>query len=228
MWQLGDGISWSGAYTEFGWPIGDRTDLNQYTLALSLDMTGRIELATAPFPGAIQIRRQRIPNADWEGWQSVGTPSNDYNFQSRVSFGKNADGRLELIAAGTYNDVWHTWQGLPQQNSAPPWTGQWDSFRSPLLDNSYTNVRNMQLIQGPGGCLTLFFSGLYQNQIDKSLISTLSQKQPSADWSTWVKFNPSPLQTYGLGAVSKGKGGELHLFMLNSGPGGGILTSYSH
>lgn len=229
MWQLADGNSWNGAYTEFGWPVGDRTDFNLYTLALSLDLSGRIELATAPFPGPVQIRRQRIPNADWEDWQSVGTPFKDYNFQNRVSLGKNADGRLEL-AAVSMNGVWHTWQGLPQNNSAPPWTGQWASFGDPthlLPDNSFSNTENMQLIQGPGECLALFVSGLYQNQIDKSLISFLSQNQPSSGWGTWVKYNPSPMQTYGF-TVAKGIGGELHLFMINSGPGGGILTSYSH
>ena len=107
-----------------GWPVPGSPGV----LALAIDPSGRIELATVA-GGQVRIRRQRIPNADWENWIPLSMPSSVTSFDGHlVSFGKNADGRLELLAQDQGQVLWHTWQAKSVNGNAPSWTNSWASF----------------------------------------------------------------------------------------------------
>ena len=225
MWQLADGVSFNGVYTEFGWAPGASIDVDT-KLALSLDMSGRIEVASIA-GGIVQIRRQRVPNADWENWQSLGKPNTTVKLDSySITLGKNADGRLELVAEGDNNNLWHTWQAGFNNNAAPQWTGQWASFGSPTFGSNL--ILDQALVQGVKGCLTLI-SLVQYNGYNESKIGFINQNRPSNDWRTWnflLRRDPK-LQTEGLLAVAKGKNGELYFFVRNGDSRGGLFTGVS-
>jgi hypothetical protein len=225
MWQLPDAVSFNGIYTEFGWPRSASIDV-ETKLTLALDLSGRLELATIS-GGFVQIRRQRIPNADWENWQSLNVPNATIKFDPySISLGKNADGRLELVAEGQNHNLWHTWQISAQNNNAPEWSGQWANFGSPVFGTNI--ILDQHLVQGVKGCLTLLALCEY-NGVNESKIGFISQKQPSMDWRTWaytLRQNPR-LKTTGALAVAKGRQGELYLFVRNGDSRGGLLTSIS-
>jgi hypothetical protein len=228
MWQLADAFSFNGIYTEFGWPSNASIDV-ETKLTLALDLSGRIELATIS-GGFVQIRRQRIQNAanaDWENWQSLNVPNTTIKFDPySISLGKNADGRLELVAEGQNHNLWHTWQTTPQNNNPPQWTGQWANFGSPVFGANI--ILDQQLVQGVKGCLTLIALCQY-NGVNESKIGFINQKQPSIDWRTWAFISRQypRLQTTGALAVAKGREGELYLFVRNGDIRGGLVTAIS-
>jgi hypothetical protein len=220
IWQLGDAFSWNGVYTEFGWPGSGGGG----KLALALDKSGRIELATVS-GGFAQIRRQRIPNTDWENWQSIGAPNGSAQLlPAFISLGTNADGRLELVAVEN-GAPWHTWQGNPQAGAAPPWTGQWASFGAP----GNANVTDVKFVQGSLDCLTMVSLNTIL-AFTENEFGFISQKQPSVDWRTWVFLRNFPkMQTMGGLAVAKSLDGQMHVFVRQASAdmNGFVLTTNS-
>ena len=74
---------------------------------------------------------------DWSGWQAFGS-----KWASRPSVVANADGRLEVFAAGFDGVVYHAWQTTPNG----PWSG-WSALPGT------TTARSVVAVRGVGGKL---------------------------------------------------------------------------
>jgi hypothetical protein len=75
-------------------------------------MDGRLELFGAvPPQGWLLHTYQATPGGGWGAWLSLGG-----NLSNGPAVARNADGRLEVFAAGTDQTVWHIAQVSPGGN----------------------------------------------------------------------------------------------------------------
>jgi hypothetical protein len=88
----------------------------------------------------------------------------------KTSVSKNADGRLEVLARGTDNALWHIWQTAPSNG----WSG-WASLGGGIFDNIVS-------AQNADGRLEVFARGT-----DNALWH-IWQTAPSNGWSGWASL----------------------------------------
>jgi len=91
--------------------------------AVGRNADGRLEVFAAGSDGAIWHTWQVAANNGWVGhWASRATPQAGVTLRN-PAVASNKDGRLELIALGSDNNVWHTWQVAANNG----WVGHWVS-----------------------------------------------------------------------------------------------------
>jgi hypothetical protein len=86
---------------------------------------GRLEVFTGALDGAIWHTSQTSPNGTWNSWSSLSWPTNT-RLGPLFTVGRNADGRLELLATGDDGALWHSVQTSPGGS----WS-TWDSLGAP-------------------------------------------------------------------------------------------------
>src|SRR6266581_8165944 len=97
--------------------------MHHTTLVLLWDENadGRLEVFTIA-GGALWHIWQTTAGGNWYNtWFSSGKPSG-MDLQPSPTLVRNADGRLEVVAAGTDGALWHIWQTAPN--------GTWSSWAS--------------------------------------------------------------------------------------------------
>src|SRR5216683_2118342 len=103
--------------------------LGEQVLAVGINGDSRLEVFVAT-GGAVWHLWQTAPNGPWApstSWTSRGQPPGISLTLPAVE--RNADGRLELFAAGTDGAIWHTWQTAPNNGWIAP--GAWTSRGKP-------------------------------------------------------------------------------------------------
>jgi hypothetical protein len=161
-------------------------------------------------------------DAVWYAWQSdfqghpsgtwlrrgLGHPPGGVDFQ-RPAVALNADGRLEVVAVGSDQAIWHRWQTAPQGGAADDATGgQWSQW---------------QLLGRPSGQEILAVVGLARNKDGRLELFTVAgdgsvwhrwQRKPGGSWAAaWSSLGtPGGLHAPGVAAVAQNKDGRLELF----------------
>jgi hypothetical protein len=140
---------------------------------------GRLEMFVAG-QGAIFNIAQQFPNAGWrETWLSKDRPSARVGVKAHV-VGRNADGRLEILALGDDGGLWQKWQVTPNDG----WS-EWNTLGTPSseisLNEQFTVGRNED------GRQEVFAVGSDGN------VWQIFQTAPNGGWSDWTKLGqPRP------------------------------------
>ncbi|TCO62782.1 family 43 glycosylhydrolase [Actinocrispum wychmicini] len=125
-------------------------------LALNRRPDGALELVAGGSAGTSR-RTQSGPSGEWTGWTAFGGPPS-----ARVHIGRNADGRMEVFAAGDFVTQ-HRWE------NGSGWSA-WENFGSGASGWGFgTNADGrIEIVAGTGS-----LAGRYQ-------------VAPSGGWSTWT------------------------------------------
>jgi hypothetical protein len=117
MFQNTPGGSWH-SWVSRGNPSG--RPLDGYPLRVAANGDGRLELFGLSSDGVdtdhaeIWHMWQTAPNNGWSSWHSTGAPGGGIGPDvSGLAVGSSADGRLELFALGSDDNLWHRWQTAP-------------------------------------------------------------------------------------------------------------------
>lgn len=135
---------------------------------------------------------QTTPGGSWSGWQNwPATPQNSQFFEITAS--QQNDGRVQLWALDTKNQIWSCWQTSPGGNwtgwSGPNWNG------APKL----TNIAACQ----QGGSRGAQLWGITE---DYSLVSDY-QVSPGGGWSGWSSGSwANAQQVYEVTAAEQNNG----------------------
>src|SRR6266581_2318788 len=116
IWQTAPNGTWS-SWASLG-TLSNVQFLSGYTVGKNAD--GRLEVFTVGSDGALWHIWQTTAGGNWYNtWFSSGKPSG-MDLQPSPTLVRNADGRLEVVAAGTDGALWHIWQTAPN--------GTWSSW----------------------------------------------------------------------------------------------------
>lgn len=155
-----------------GWLGLGRPGLEIDYMAAGRNADGRLELAVVTADGSVWHRYQAAPaSQSWTGWASLGQPQGN-TWIRMAEMAANADGRLEVIALGSDDALWHRWQPQPSRG---PWGG-WSSLGKPRG----VALRRLAVDRNKDGRLQAFAIG------DDYALWTSSQTAPgSQSWSGW-------------------------------------------
>lgn len=130
IWQTTAGGSWRTTWFSSGQPAATGGSGSSPPPAVSQNVDGRLEVFTFGSGGAIWRIGQTTPNGTWTAWASLSAPTNR-SLTTTPIVGRNADGRLEIMAIGNDGALWHIWQTAPGGS----WS-TWDSLSAPPTLNT--------------------------------------------------------------------------------------------
>jgi hypothetical protein len=107
-------------------------------------------------------------NGTWSGWSSMGVYA-----QGVPTVGRNADGRLELIAVDLGSSLGHLWQTAPNGG----WSG-WASY------GGTTSSRMPDVTVHRDGRMEVFTAG-----VNDRVLYHAAQVAPSTGWTGWFAFS---------------------------------------
>ena len=142
---------------------------------------------------------QTQPLNNWGGWLGLGRPGADV---SHMSVGRNADGRLELVAATTDGSVWHRYQAAPTGQS---WIG-WDSMGQP---SESTWIRMVEMAANADGRLEIIALGS-----DGALWHRWQPQPSQGPWGGWSSLGKPRGVALRRLAVDRNKDGRLQAFAI--------------
>jgi hypothetical protein len=189
-------------------------------VAAATNTDGRIEIALSggePTSSEFGLKNPRVwiasqplPNtsAPWSSWSDLGHPIGGTGIPI-PKLARNADGRLELFAAGLAGQLWHRWQSGPGKGPWSAWaslgapgTGEW--LMSPLA-----------VAMSGDGRLQAFGLGLRgAGQAMSQEIRHIWQTKPSNGWSAWGGLGSPPGRTVQWMWSTRRHDGRLELFAL--------------
>src|SRR6266581_4476695 len=114
---------------------------------------------------------------------------------------ENADGRLEVFAAGNDGALWHIWQTAPN--------GTWSSWASLGTPSNVQFLSGYTVGKNADGRLEVFTVG------SDGALWHIWQNSPNGTWNTWTSFGTIPnVQFTTAGpAVGKNKDGRLEVLI---------------
>jgi len=155
-----------------GWLGLGRPGLELSGLSVGRNTDGRLELLATALDGNLWHRYQTAPaSQSWVGWGSMGRPPGVWLRLAEVA--TNGDGRLEVIALGDDDCVWHRWQPQP---SMGPWAG-WSGLGRP----PGVALRRLSVEANADGRLQVFAIG-----DDHQIWTSHQETAGSASWSNWA------------------------------------------
>jgi hypothetical protein len=157
--------------------------------AATMGKDGKIDAFVLGSDHAIWHVKQAAPSSGWGSWQSLGG-----YVRSTPTIGKNLDGRLEMLAVGFDNHVYHQWQDA---------NGNWSGWADMGGQIAGIPVVGANL----DGRLEIFGRGT------DNAIWHAWQTAPNSGWSAWASFGGG-LQ--GNPAVSRNLDGRLDVFALGT------------
>ncbi len=196
IWQASPGRGWS-TWATLDSPPNTSSISNA---AVEQNADGRLEVFTIGSDGALWHIWQTSPNGTWSTWFSSGRPS-AVNLQEDPTVARNADGRLEIIAAGSDGAIWHIWQTSPN--------GTWSTWAS-LGKPSNVALGFPVVGINADGRLEVFaisFGDLWH----------IWQTSPGGDWSSsWTQLSNQtiPSKFSARPALSQNVDGRLEIFAL--------------
>ncbi|MBE1463547.1 hypothetical protein [Kibdelosporangium phytohabitans] len=163
---------WQG-WANFG------TAAHDLTVAQNAD--GRLEVF-ASGPVGVFHRWQTTPGGDWAGWEPFDGPAD-----SVIAAGRDASGRLEVIAAAADGTAHRRRQDVP--------SGGWAAFRA---FGTVPGVTDVALNRRPDGALELVASG-------STGTWRRAQDGPSGTWPEWTGFGGPPGADVHIGRNADGR-----------------------
>jgi hypothetical protein len=114
-WQGAPGGGWTGWYS-----LGlAGTGQFKSDVAPGRNGDGRLEIAAVDAGGAMWHAWQTAPSGSWSFFYNLSAPSVSNRVVGTPGETTNRDGRLEITARGTNNEVWHIWQTAPSGGWGP-------------------------------------------------------------------------------------------------------------
>jgi hypothetical protein len=193
IWQTAPGGTFSA------WATLDRPP-NTSSLsnaAVGRNADGRLEVFTVGSDGALWHLWQTTPGGSWSSWFSSGQPS-VVSLQQDLAVVSNADGRLEVFAAGSDGAIWHLWQTAPNGT----WS-DWASLGKPSTMGLSSPVAGLNA-DGRIEVFTVPFGDIWH----------IWQTSPGGDWSSsWTQLSDQliPSKFDGL-ALGQNADGRLEIF----------------
>ena len=211
LWQTVPG-TWApaNAWTSRGSPPARLNNFVGFSVAPNAD--GRLEIFAQGGDGAVYHTWQTSPNNGWaRSWASRGQPPGTALSNlatSRIAVGRNADGRLEVFAAGLDGAIWHTWQTAP--NDGWPAPGAWSSRGRP----QGVRLSTPSVGTDAHGRLQLVAGG------DDGRIYHTSQVAPNDGWTgAWSSLGRPSNGSLSDPEVGKHAGGRVEIFARGSDGG---------
>jgi hypothetical protein len=121
--QLSPNGGWRNSWLNKGKPSSG-APIRSHVVGKNAD--GRLEIFAITGDNSLWQKWQVIPNNGWSEWKTLGAPSRDISLSSRLTVGKNQDGRQEIFAIGDDGNVWQIWQTAPNGG----WSG-WGKLGRP-------------------------------------------------------------------------------------------------
>ncbi len=222
MWadpQSAPGKCWAG------WQqIAGSTPLTG-TPAVARNADGTIEIFARGTDKQMWHSVQSAPNGAFAGWQPLPLPgnaqtnTNALGFVSNPSVTQDTDGRLEVVARGTDDDIWLNFQQIPNgswfgwlsvqrqvQSDAPPTSGKSGVSGTAA---ALTFAGAPSIIRDGNGLLHIFARGHDQN------IWTTAQTTAGGSWSAW-KHAQSSFEATSDPAVGIDHSGHLVIIALGT------------
>ncbi|MEA2683979.1 MAG: hypothetical protein QOK05_2307 [Chloroflexota bacterium] len=116
-WQLAPGglSGWSG------WNALGRPGAGSFkgSVAPGRNGDGRLEVTAVDANGAMFHAWQLAPSGAWSAWYGLSSPSSTVKILGTPGNTTNSDGRIESIARGSDNRLWHIWQVSPSGGWGP-------------------------------------------------------------------------------------------------------------
>ncbi|MFN2466219.1 MAG: CAP domain-containing protein [Candidatus Dormibacteria bacterium] len=109
QWAAGGLSGWAGWYS-LGGPGGGTF---RGAVAPGRNGDGRLEISAVDASGAMWHAWQFAPSSGWTSFYSLHAPSGSVQVMGTPGNVTNADGRLEVMAHGSDNQLWHIWQTSP-------------------------------------------------------------------------------------------------------------------
>jgi hypothetical protein len=137
--------------------------------AAASHVDGRLEFFSSAFAAAGAWHAWQVaPNG---GWLSASLPTPPFSTM-RIEAARNADGRLEVFAAGN-GQVWHTWERAPGGWAA------WQSLGGPGF------AGELDVAANPDGRLEVFAIRTIAGMVATERVVHAWQTTPNGTWSGW-------------------------------------------
>ncbi|MEV6985232.1 hypothetical protein AB0M95_28770 [Sphaerisporangium sp. NPDC051017] len=197
------GTMWHIAQGSNGWGFWDiirdaPRGFEQHRPAVALNKGGWLEVFAVGTDGNMYHSYQASGRiGGWSPWYSMGAPSGLSFSWARVVVGTNKDGRLEVFALGSNNELWHAWQ----LTAGGAWSG-WASLGGQFEGEALPAVG-----KNADGRLEVFITG------GDGHLWHLWQLSPGGGWSGWLNEGGSLQHGANTGpAVGVNQDGRLELF----------------
>ncbi len=200
IWQTAPNGTWSTSAL-----LNKLANASYYSsIAVDENADGRLEVFTIA-DGALWHIWQTTAGGNWYNtWFSSGKPSG-MDLQPSPALVRNADGRLEVFAAGTDGALWHIWQTAPN--------GTWSSWASLGTPSNVQFLSGYTVGKNADGRLEVFTVG------SDGALWHIWQTTAGGNWyNTW--FSSGKLSTsaeiYIGPAVIQNADGRLEVFTVGS------------
>jgi hypothetical protein len=115
--------------------------------AVGKNSDGRLEVFVRDTDRTLSHIWQTSPGGPYSGWESLGVPGG-LTLLGDPAVANEADGRLDVFARFTDNNLWHIWESVP---SGGPWSS-WENLLGPLAGEP-------AVTQNADGRLEVFIKG---------------------------------------------------------------------
>lgn len=156
-----------------------------WTVAANED--GHFEVFAIGSDNSIWHIWQLAPNSpSWSMWNTFGAPPKVALSATSMMALKNADGRIELFARDSENNVWHIWQLAPNAN----WDTSWSSLGRPIDPNGTNDEYVTTGFLDDAGCLQVVSQNLGSGDGN---ISSIGQLRRNSNWQNgWTSLGVPP------------------------------------
>lgn len=174
------------------------------TVAGTIDAAGALH-AVALTADGVAVIGQTAPGAGWGSWAGLGAPAG--TGLAGLAAAANADGRLQVVAAGTDRRLHTVWETAP---------GEWSAWGE--LSPADPAVVEVHAVRDDAGLLWVVAVD------DAGGVHAITQTAPDGGWGAWTALGwPAPVTVATL-AVAANADGRLQLFAVGSD--GGLYTLY--
>lgn len=214
IWQQSAGGSFIGNWVEM--PVNTVPFAGEPEVGINTD--GRLEIVARGSDGNVYYIWQTAAGGDWTAnWVEFPTvtsptnPADTMQFTGNPSIHTDPDGRLEIFAVGTDNNVYHIWQTSVGGNWIPNWV-EFPILTSPTNPaDTMQFTGNLSIATNSDGRLEIFVRGT-----DNNIYHTW-QTAANGDWiPNWVEMTGNTVPFAGSPVVTMNSNGRFEVFVRGS------------